>query len=350
MYLFENTYCLYALLLIPIIVLVYWFYKTQYRKNLALFVNSHLLKSIMPEVSIHKKTLKFILFTTALLFLILGLANLQTGSKLKKAERDGADLILCLDVSNSMLARDLSPNRLERAKLAIETMVNKLKGDRIGIVVFAGEAYVQLPITVDYGAAKLFLNSIDPRMMPIQGTNIADAINKASECFSDKDNTKSKAIIIITDGENNEEAEESAISAAKESVNKNIIIHTIGMGSEEGVPIPNYVNGSMNGFKKDRSGNTVVTKLDSKILKEIAFIGKGTYVKATNRDLGLESILKSLNQLEKKLIETKTFSEYENQYQWFLAVALLLLLIESLLTERYNKIIRKLNVFGNAKK
>lgn len=346
MFKFENPIFFYAFALIPLFIGVYWFVQYKRKKNLAKFADSTLVKQLMPEVSSVKKITKFILFLIGFSFLILGLCNLQSGSKLKDVKREGSDLMICLDISNSMLAQDLSPNRLDRAKLAIENMINKLQGDRLGIIVFAGEAYVQLPITTDYSSAKLFLESINPRIISTQGTNIAAAINKAVESFG-KDEGKNKAIIVITDGENNEEANESAIDAAKEAADKNIIIHTIGVGSETGVPIPNVIDGIVTGYKKDGSGNTVVTKLDPKILQDIAGKANGVYVQASSSDVGLDAIMNKIEELDKKQLESKAFSDYEDQFQWFLGAALLFLIIESVISERISKLWKKLNLFNN---
>ena len=267
---------------------------------------------------------------------------------MKDVKREGADIMVCLDVSNSMLAQDLTPNRLERSKIAIENMVNKLQGDRLGIIVFAGEAYVQLPITTDYSTAKLFLDGINTKIVPTQGTNIADAINKAVESFG-KDEGKNKAIVVITDGENNEDAKESAVDAAEEAAKKNIVIHTIGVGSESGVPIPNIIDGVVSGFKKDNEGNTIVTKLDPKILQDISSATNGVYVQASSADIGLDAILNKIAELDKKQLESKMYSDYEDQFQWFLGAALLFLVIESFLSERISKLWKKLNLFDNAK-
>ncbi len=345
MFKFENPIFFYAFAIIPICIIIYCWVLYKRKKNLQKFGDSILIKQLMPEVSSAKKTTKFILFLIGLSFLILGLCNLQSGSKLKDVKREGSDLMICLDISNSMLAQDLSPNRLDRAKLAIEQMINKLQGDRLGIVVFAGEAYVQLPITTDYGSAKLFLESINPRIIATQGTNIAAAINKAVESFG-KDEGKNKAIIIITDGENNEEANESAIDAAKDALDKNIVIHTIGVGSETGVPIPNVIDGVVSGYKKDGSGNTIVTKLDAKILQDIAGKANGVYVQASSNDVGLDVIMNKIAELDKKQLESKAFSDYEDQFQWFLGAALLFLVIESFISERVSKLLKKLNLFN----
>lgn len=348
MFKFENPIYLYAFAIIPICIAIYIWYVYSSKKKLKKLGELALINQLVPEVSKVKKTAKFILFLFGFSFLILGICNLQTGSKMQDVKREGADIMVCLDVSNSMLAQDLSPNRLERAKIAIENMINKLQGDRLGIIVFAGEAYVQLPITTDYGTAKLFLESINTKIVPTQGTNIADAINKAVESFG-KDEGKNKAIVVITDGENNEDAQESAVDAAEEAAKKNIVIHTIGVGSETGVPIPHVIDGVVSGYKKDNTGNTVITKLDPKILQDIAGATNGVYVQASNSDIGLDAILNKIAELDKKQMESKMYTDYEDQFQWFLGAALLFLLLESLISERISKLWKKLNLFNNAK-
>ncbi len=346
MYKFENHIFFYAFALIPICAVIYIWYVLKAKRNLKKLGDTALINQLMPDVSKAKKTTRFILFLLGLSFLILGICNLQTGSKMQDVKREGADIMICLDVSNSMLAQDLSPNRLERAKIAIENMIDKLQGDRLGIVVFAGEAYVQLPITTDYSTAKLFLESINTKIVPVQGTNIADAINKAAESFG-KDEGKNKAIVIITDGEQNEE--DDAVAAAEEVAKKNIVIHTIGVGSETGVPIPNVVNGITAGYKKDKQGNTVVTKLDPKILQDIAAATNGVYVQASSADIGLDAILNKIAEMDKKQMESKMYTDYEDQFQWFLGAALLFLIVESLISERVSKLWKKLNLFKDAK-
>jgi len=348
MFKFENEIFFYAFALIPICIAIYVWYVFRTKQNLKKLGDAGLISQLAPEVSKAKKTSKFILFLLGLSMLILGICNLQTGSKMQEVKREGADIMICLDVSNSMLAQDLSPNRLERAKIAIEGMIDKLQGDRLGIVIFAGEAFVQLPITTDYSSAKLFLESINTKIVPTQGTNIADAINKAVESFG-KDEGKNKSIVIITDGENNEEANSSAIDAAEEAAKKGIVINTIGVGSESGVPIPNVVNDAVMGYKKDKDGNTIVSKLDAKILQNIAAETNGVYVQASSTDVGLDAIMAKIAELDKKQMESKMYSDYEDQFQWFLGAALLFLVIESLISERVSKLWKKLNLFNNAK-
>jgi Ca-activated chloride channel family protein len=278
--------------------------------------------------------------------LIIALCNLQTGSKLTEVKREGADIIVCIDVSNSMLAQDLSPDRLTRAKYALEKMIDGLEGDRLGLVIFAGEAYVQLPITTDYSAAKLFLSSIGPGMVPVQGTNVSDAIKKASESFSN-DEGKNRAIILITDGENHDS---EAVQAAEEAGKNGIMINTIGIGSENGVPIPLIENGVVKGYRKDKQGQTVITKLNTNLLKTIASKANGVFVQASQADIGLGAVLDKIGELDKVQLENKMYTDYEDQFQWFLGLSLVLFFIEFLISERVSEWFKKINLFGNAVK
>ncbi len=345
MFQLENKYYLYALVLIPVFIIIYWLV-SRWRKNaLKAYGDISIIKQLFPDVSNAKRFWKFILFTIAFALLIIGIVNPQVGTKLEEVKRKGADLMICLDISNSMKAEDLSPNRLEKAKQAIYKLFDKLEGDRIGIIVFAGEAYVQLPITTDYAAAKLFLESINTDMIPTQGTAIGSAINLAVESFG-KDEGKNKAIVIITDGENHED---DAIKGAEAAAEKGIEIHTIGMGSAEGAPIPLYKGTIREGFRKDKEGNPIVTKLNEQTLQEIATAGNGIYVRASNSDAGLNNVLDAISKLEKKQFESKMYSDYEDRFQWFISVAFLLLLIETFLTERKSKIYQRLNLFESKK-
>jgi Ca-activated chloride channel family protein len=346
MYKFEHTIYFYGFIAVGIFALLALWYFSYRRNKLKKLGDKKLVENLLPYSSNRKRIVKIILFMLGFSSLVLALCNLQTGSKLTEVKREGADLIVCLDVSNSMLAQDLTPNRLERAKYALEKMIDGLEGDRLGLIIFAGEAYVQLPITSDYSAAKLFLSSINTKMVPVQGTNIGAAIGKAIESFG-KDEGKNKAIILITDGENHEV---DAISAAEEAGKAGIMINTIGIGSESGVPIPYVENGVVKGYRKDKAGQTVVTKLNSEILKLLATKGNGVYVQASQSDLGIRAILNKVDELEKSKIDTKMFTDYEDQFQWFLALALVLFVIEFFISERVSEWFKKLNLFGNATK
>jgi len=317
LYRFEHNIYLWALLaVIPLIVIVFLFVQNWKRRKLRKFGSQAVVKRLMPNVSKTLPIVKFVLFTMAMVSLLIGLANLQFGTKLEEVKREGIDLMICLDVSNSMLAEDLSPNRLERSKRAIYQLIEKLHNDRLGIIVFAGQAYVQLPITTDYSSAKLFLETIGTDIVPTQGTSIGSAINLAMESF-DFENGTSKSIIVITDGENHED---DAMNTAIEASDKGVIVNTIGMGSEKGGPIPVYKNGAQVDFRKDNTGNTVVTKLNEKMLKEVATAGNGSYVRASNAKGGLDKIMSEIDKMEKKEFGSKSFKDYEDRFQIFLII------------------------------
>ena len=273
--------------------------------------------------------------------LLLGLANLQLGTKVEEVKREGVDLMIALDVSNSMLAEDLSPNRLERAKRAIYQLIENLHNDRLGIIVFAGQSYVQLPITTDYSSAKLFLETIGTDIVPTQGTAIGSAIDLAMESF-DFENGTSKSIIVITDGENHED---DAQAAAKNAAEKKVSVHTIGMGSAQGSPIPIYKNGNRVGFRTDNTGNSIVTKLDENMLKEIASAGNGSYVRATNANAGLKIIMDEIGKMQKKEFGSKSIKDYEDRFQLFLIAALILIVLEYFIPNRKSSKLDKINLF-----
>ncbi len=345
MFQLENTYYLYALGLIPVFIVIYWLVSRWRKKALASFGSMAIIQQLFPDVSTSKRFWKFVLYTLAFALVIIGIVNPQVGTKLEEVKRKGADLMICLDVSNSMNAEDLQPSRLEKAKQSIFKLINKLDGDRLGVIVFGGEAYVQLPITTDYSAAKLFLESINTDMIPTQGTAIGNAIDLAVESFG-KDEGKNKAIVVITDGENHED---DAIKAAEAAAEKGIAVHTIGMGSADGAPIPVYRNNVKEGYRKDNEGNTVVTKLNEQVLQEIASAANGIYVRASNSDTGLNRVLNEIDKLEKKQFDSKMYSDYEDRFQWFIAAALLLLLIELFISERKSKLYQRLNLFNDQK-
>lgn len=346
MFKFEHIIFFYGLLAIPMMLaLVIWYFISR-KNKLKKLAEANLLPELIPYSSTRKRIVKVVMFILGFSSLIVALCNLQTGSKLTEVKREGADIIVCLDVSNSMLAQDLSPNRLIRAKYALEKMIDGLQGDRLGLIVFAGEAYVQLPITIDYSAAKLFLESISPGMVPVQGTNIEAAIEKASESFSN-DEGKNRAIILITDGENHSS---EAIAAAENAGKNGIMINTIGIGSEKGVPIPLIENGVVKGYRKDNEGQTVITKLNADILKTIAGKANGVYVQASQADIGLGAVLDKIGELDKAQLENKMYTDYEDQFQWFLGLALLFLIIEFLISERVSEWFKKLNLYSISNK
>jgi len=326
---------------LPLIVLVFLFIQNWKKRKLKQFSNNEIVKRLMPNVSKKLPVLKFVIYTIAITSLLLGIANLQYGTKLEEVKREGVDLMIALDVSNSMLAEDLSPNRLERAKRAIYQLIEKLHNDRLGMIVFAGEAYVQLPITTDYSSAKLFLETIGTDIVPTQGTAIGSAIDLAMESF-DFENGTSKAIVVITDGENHED---DAVKAAQSAAEMEVSVHTIGMGSENGSPIPIYRNGKQIGFRTDNSENTVVSKLNEDMLKQIATAGNGTYVRASNANAGLGIIMSEIGKMEKKEFDSKSYKDFEDRFQPFLILALLLFVIEFFITNRKSSKLDKINLF-----
>ena len=325
MIIFAQYRFLLLLLLVPLIPLLYALVMRLRTRNIRKFGDVELVKELMPSYSKAKGWLRILLFTLAFALFVIGLARPQIGAKLQEHQAKGAEIMICLDVSNSMLAEDYSPNRLDRAKLAISKIVDRLQGDRIGLIVFAGSSFVQLPITTDYVSAKMFLSSVNTESVPVQGTAIGDAVLTAAKSFSAQ-SEKSRAIIVITDGENHED---DPISAAEQVAEMGIKLYTIGVGSAEGQPIPK--DGSL---MKDKDGNIVVTRLDEATLQSMANAGKGAYVRAGNEEFGLNPIIDDINKMEDEEFNSVVFEEYDEQYMYFFAATLLLLVIEMLIGER----------------
>ena len=339
---YDNIEFLYLLALIPVLIIGTIMYSKWQKKSILKFGDINLLNQLMQSHSIFRKKIKNTLFVLAITFLIVGLSNPQVGTKMEEVKREGVDLMIAIDLSYSMMAQDIKPNRLERAKQAISRLIDKLEGDRIGLVVFAGEAYVQLPITTDYSAAKLFLSTVNTSIIPTQGTKIGNAIDLCSKSF-DKENAQSKAIIIITDGETHDE---EAIESAKKAKEEGIYIHTLGMGLTKGGPIPIYNKyGSTSEFRKDREGNIIITKLNESMLEEIALAGEGTYIRANNSKSGLSSLFEEINKMEKKEIGTMIFTNYKDRFQIFIGISLVLLILNLFFLERKNNIKSKINLF-----
>ena len=339
---FENPQYLYWLLIIPVLVAVYVLIRLWNKRQFGRFANVKLRGYLVPMFSSARANTKFVIFNLIIALLIIGAANLQSGSKMEKVKREGIDLFLCVDISNSMHAEDIAPNRLERSKQAINKLISKLGGDRIGIIVFAGNAYVQLPITTDYSAAKMFLSTVDTDLIPTQGTEVGRAIELAIKSFGEDEHNK--AIVIISDGEDHENGD--AVKAAQEAAKRGIKIYTIGMGLDEGAPIPLYNKyGKKTGYKKDKDGNIIITKLDDNILRQIAEIGAGLYVRASNSNVGLDKIYEDINKTEKSEIESNVFTDYDDQFQWFVGAAILLLIIEILLSSGKKEWESKFNLF-----
>ena len=322
-YLAQTQYLL-LLLLIPLLFVAYALCLRVRRRRIARLGNPELVAKLMPDASTGKGWLKVSLLAAAWLFFVIGLARPQLGARLKEHETQGVEVMIALDVSNSMLAEDYSPNRLERAKLAISRLVDKLQGDRIGLVVFAGEAFVQLPITADYVSAKIFLKSVDTESVPIQGTDLAQALMASARSFSTQ-SERSRAIILITDGEDHEG---EALDAARAIAEQGIRIYCIGVGSPQGKPIPK--NGSL---MKDAAGDIVVTRLDEEILQEIAGIGQGKYVRAGNSEFGLNPVIDDIRTIDKEQFNSVVFEDFDEQYMYFFAIALFFLILELLIPE-----------------
>ncbi len=339
---YEHIEYLNFLFGIPVIIIAMLLYSKWKATSLALFGDSRLIKELMHSFSKRRTQIKNILTILIFILLIIGITNPQVGTKMEEVKREGVDLMIAIDLSNSMMAEDIKPNRLERAKLAISRLIDKLEGDRIGLIVFAGEAYVQLPITTDYSAAKLFLSTVSTNIVPTQGTEIAKAIDLSIQSF-DMKNAQNKAIIIITDGESHDE---KAIESSAQANELGIFVHTLGMGLSKGGPIPIYNKyGNRTDYRQDRDGNTIVSKLNEQLLQQIASAGKGTYVRANNSKAGLSSLFAEINKMEKKEIGTMVFTEYKDRFQLFIGLALLLLITDLMLLARKNKWSNRINFY-----
>lgn len=337
MFRFAHPETLYLLGLVPLLMVLFFWGRGRRKRQLRKFGEDMLMEQLMPNVSAKRPVWKFYLTLFAITAMIFAVAGPQFGSKLQTSKRKGIEIIIALDVSNSMMAEDIKPNRLGRAKQAISKMVDKLGDDKIGLIVFAGDAYTQLPITTDYASAKMFLSTINTGIVPTQGTAIGKAINLAVRSFGPQEET-SRAIIVITDGENHED---DAVQAAAAALEKGIRVYTIGMGSSQGAPIPT----GNNNFKKDRDGNVVISKLDEKMLQEIAVAGEGKCARANNSQVGLNEIFRDINSMEKSEIEAKVYSEYDEQFQWLAWVALVLLIFEIFILERKNRYLKNIHLF-----
>jgi len=343
----ENIELLWVILGITLVLLiVFWLMQRWKRQSLKLFGSEKIIANLMPNVSKSRPVFKFVILLLTVWLIIIGIANPQIGSKMEEVKREGVDIIIALDLSNSMLAEDIKPNRLTRSLQAVSKLIDKLQGDRIGLVVFGGEAYVQLPITTDYSAAKLFLSTISTDIMPTQGTAIGAAIELSVQSFGINDledqQETNKTIIIITDGENHED---DAIEQAQMALDKSITVHTIGMGLSKGGPIPIYRRGIQTGYRKDKSGSTVISKLNETMLQKIAVAGGGSYIRANNIQTGLVALFSELNKMEKVNIGSKVFTDYEDRFQYFLGMAIFFLILEFFIGERKNKYLRKIKLF-----
>ena len=325
MLMFAEYKYLYLLLLVPLILVGYGIFRYLRGRRVKALGDEALVRELMPSASRAKDWVRISFFCLGLAFLIIGLARPQTGARLAERKTRGAEILVALDVSNSMLAQDYSPNRLDRAKLSIARLTEKLQQDRIGLVIFAGTSFVQLPVTTDYISAKMFLSSINTESIPVQGTAIGDAIRLCIKSFSAQ-SEKSRVIVVISDGENHED---DPVAAAKEAAELGIKVYTIGVGSAQGQPIP-----TPDGLMKDRDGNIVVTKLDEETLRKVAAAGGGAYIHAGSEEFGLNSIIDDIRRMEDEEFGSVVFEEYDEQYMYFLGAALLCFVIQILVGRR----------------
>jgi len=338
MFRFAHNEYLYALYLIPLLIALYWYTQRIQKKDIENFAGTLMHKVLFPFRSTFKSAFKFGLTLTAIALLIIAFANPQVGSKIEEVKQVGIDVYILLDVSLSMTAEDIKPSRLEKAKYEISALIQRLQGDRLGLVVFSGQAYIQFPLTTDYAAANLFLNAVDVNSVPQPGTAIADAIKLATKSFKEDAETQ-KAIVIITDGEDHEGDIEAAVD---EAVKKDIEIYAIGLGSPSGVPIPVYnPSGLQVSFKKDNQGNVVLTKLDEKVLEDVTSKGNGKYYRGSNTEDELEKIYNDLSHLEETEFGTTRVTEYEDRYYYLLIPALLILIMEIFITSKKSKFFMK---------
>ncbi len=334
---FQNPWILHGLWGALLLIVFFVFVFKQKERLLQRFGQLDMLRRMMPGYDKKRVVWKAILFILSYIFLIIAMADPQIGTKLEEVKREGVDIIVALDVSLSMQAEDIAPSRLEKAKHEVAKLIDMLQGDRIGLIAFAGIAHVQCPLTLDYSAAKLFLTMMDTHLIPVPGTAIGDAIARAMKSFNVKEH-KYKVLILITDGEDHDT---DPIKRAEEAAKEGIIIYTVGLGSQQGVPIPLYdANGNPAGFKKDRNGNVVTTKLDVTTLQKIAYLTNGKYYISSSGETELKEIYKDIGKLEKKQLSSRKFSQYEDRFQVFILIALALLLIETFLPVRSKRKLR----------
>ena len=338
MFRFAHPDFLYLLFLLPVLVAFYVYAIVLKKKAIKKYGNPELLAELMPEVSPKRQHLKFWLLFGAITMVIIVMAGPQFGSKLETVKRQGVEVMIALDISNSMLAQDVQPSRLQKAKRLVAQLVDKMENDKVGMIVFAGDAFTQLPITSDYISAKMFLESINPSLISKQGTAIGAAINLATRSFTPQEGV-GRAVIVITDGENHEGG---AVEAAKAAAEKGIQVSVLGVGMPDGAPIP--VEGT-NDFRRDRDGNVVVTRLNEQMCQEIAQAGDGIYVRVDNSNAAQKVIAQEINKMAKADVETQVYTEFNEQFQAVAWIILLLLLAEMLILERKNPLFRNIHLF-----
>ena len=335
MFRFANPHLLWLLALVPVMIIAFAIVLRLRKRNLRRFGNIDTVKSLLRDVSSWRVHAKFILFATAYAALVLAAAQPQFGAKLREEKREGVEMMFVVDVSNSMLAEDFTPNRLDRTRYAIDKLFSQMRQDRVGVIVFAGEAKVQLPITTDYRMARSFAKRLSPSLVEVQGTDISDAIDLASLSFSQREGA-SRVMILITDGEAHDS---DALASAERAAERGLRIFTIGIGSPKGAP---KINGQ---FIEDEKGEMVVSRLNEELLQQIASSGNGGYIRASNAEFGLSEIVNEVEKMEKSELSTLRFDEYNEQFYWILWVVLGLLLVEGLLLNRRNPRLRRFNIF-----
>ena len=342
MFRFEEITYLYLLLLLPLLAAFYLYSNYKRRKAIRLFGDPQLMAQLMPSVSKYRPDVKFWLVFVAIALFALLLARPQFGSKLERVKRKGVEVIIALDISNSMLAQDVQPSRLEKAKMLVSKLVDGMENDKIGLIVFAGDAFTQLPITSDYISAKMFLDSINPSLISKQGTAVGAAIDLATRSFTPQEGV-GRAVVLITDGENHEGG---AVEAAKAAAEKGIQVNVLGVGLPGGAPIP--IEGT-NDFRRDGDGNVIVTRLNEAMCQQIAADGKGIYVRVDNTNSAQKAIGQEINKMAKTDVESKVYTEYNEQFQSVAWIILLLLLAELLILNRKNPLFKNIHLFSNKK-
>ena len=344
MFRFGDPTCLYLLAILPLLAAFYLFSNYRRRKRIRKYGDPALLRQLMPDVSSHRMHLKFWLTFSAIALIIFVLARPQFGSKMETVKRSGIETVIALDISNSMLAEDVQPNRLDKSKRLVSKLMESFTNDKVGMIVFAGQAFTQLPITSDYISAKMFLDAIDPSLIASQGTDIGGAINLAMKSFTPKEEV-GRAIIIITDGENHEGGAEEAARAAAE---KGMLVYVLGVGSPEGAPIPANT-GRSNDFRKDKDGNVIVTRLNEEMCRQIAQAGKGMYIRVDNSNSAQRILQGEIDKLAKADVETTIFTEFDEQFIVVAWIALILLVLEVLVLERKNPLFKNIKLFDKEK-
>lgn len=342
MFRFADPNFLYLLILLPFLVALYLYSNYHRRQNIRKYGDPALLKGLMPTISKYRPDIKFWLIFAALTLVILMLARPQFGSKMETVKRSGVEAVIALDISNSMLAEDVTPSRLDKSKKLISRLVDTFNNDKVGLIVFAGDAFTQLPITSDYVSAKMFLETINPSLITTQGTDIGAAIRLAMKSFTPQEGV-GRAIIVITDGENHEGG---AVEAAKAAAEKGIQVSVLGVGMPEGAPIP--VEGT-NDYRRDREGNVIVTRLNEGMCQEIAKDGKGIYVRVDNSNSAQKAISQEISKMAKSDVESKIYTDFNEQFQAIAWIILLLLLAEMLILDRKNPLFKNVHLFSNKK-